>query len=209
MKTTESVIKSFETAAAKFVVTNRRQLIATLPKADRPARRTVRSAAPAVNVQEALNNSRLIPLAAIRRQAARYKTLQVVREGTMVKLVNRKTKHVIATVTVELGERGRTLIAQLENYLGYPRPFSHSYGRSLRYSAMLANMEVDAKTASPAEQTRRLRAYIQDDIGELVDDLVTAYGVALRKYKEDFDKQQARSAKIKASPAYIAKYGKR
>lgn len=209
MKTTESVIKSFATAAAKFVVTNRKQMFATLPKSERPVRRTVRKAAPAVNVQEALNNANLIPLAAIRKQAARYNTLQVIREGTMVKLVNRRTKHVIATVTVELSERGRTLIAQLENYLGHPRPFRHSYGRSLRYSAMLANMEVDAKQATLAEQTRRLRAYIQDDVGELVDDLLTAYGVALRKYKEDFDKQQARTAKIKASPAYIAKYGKR
>lgn len=182
MKSLEQVVASMKSAADKFVDANRRQLIATLPKADRPVRRTPRKAA-ASTLQESLNTASLLPIAIIRKHVARTKTLQVVREGTIVKLVHRKTKHVIATVTVELGERGRTLIAQLENHLGYPRPFSHTYGRSLRYSAMLANMKVDAKTASPAEQTRRVRAYIHDDVGELVDDLVTAYGVALRKLK--------------------------
>lgn len=184
MKSLEQVVASMKSAADKFVAANSRQLIATLPKEDRPVRRTAGKAT-ASTLQESLDTASLLPMAVIRKHAAHAKTLQVVREGTTVKLVQRKTKRVVATVTVELGPRGRTLTAKLEDALGNLRPFGnsvHSYGRTLRYDSMLSSMEVD-RQATLAEQTRRVRAYIHDDIEDLVDAMVTSYAIAQRAPK--------------------------
>lgn len=205
MKSTESVIASMKVAAEKFVVTNRKQLIATLPKDERPVRKAKVVAKP-TTLQGALQASRLLSATTLRRITAQHRELRVTVEGNVVKLVNRKHGFTVGTITVELGANSRKLKAELVNYSDVLRPFKHTYGLNARYSTMLRNMDV-VPHATLAQQARSVRQYIQDDVDETMDDMLVAYGELRRKHKEAFEKEQARIAKIKATPAYKAKYG--
>ncbi|AGS81922.1 hypothetical protein O152_gp038 [Pseudomonas phage PaBG] len=187
MKTTESVIASMKAAADKFVLGNKKHLAACELRMEKQAprkpqvRKPAASTKPLTRAQQRaaetsallsrLSITRLFGMSELRLLVRDDAMFRLVRKDNVLSIVSKKFGRAVATVTLELQSNGsRVLTAQLINNKAVLKPFSHTYGRSLSFKRILENS--DAVTV--AAKVRDLRAYIQDDVGELVDDLLVA-----------------------------------
>lgn len=189
MKTAESVIVSMKAAAEKFVIGNKKHLDACelrmekqAPKprvrksngvapTAKPLTRAQQRAAETSTLLSRLSITRLFGMSELRLLTRDDALYRLVRKDNVLSIISKKFGRAVATVTLELQPNGsRVLTAQLINNKAVLKPFSHTYGRSISFKRILEGSDA----VGVAEKVRDLRAYIQDDVGELVDDLLVA-----------------------------------